>query len=89
MAGSGEWVLLETLSSRRDGTPTYFRTWTAIGPCGTKVAGEAERFASEDKALDHPAAMFPLAFYKPFTMDDALNYGELTPETQQYGRGRI
>lgn len=43
----------------------YLQCWTAIGPCGTWSLDEAQRFDSEQAAMDHPAFSFPLTFYKP------------------------
>lgn len=43
----------------------YLMRWTAIGPCGTYDLDKAQRFDSEQEALNHPASSFPLTFYRP------------------------
>lgn len=43
----------------------YFRSMTTIGPCGTWNLAEAQRFATEEEARQHPATAFTLTFYEP------------------------
>jgi hypothetical protein len=56
------WLLVDRATGR---PPTYFRFWTAIGPCGTYDASEAARFPSEQAAMQSPAFTFWGTFYRP------------------------
>ena len=53
------WVLQDTLNKK------YFMQWTGIGPAATPVRGEAMRFPSKRKAMQHEAYSFALTFYEP------------------------
>lgn len=46
------------------GKPQYFRCWTAIGPCATNDREQAQRFASEQDALNSPAYTHWASNYK-------------------------
>ena len=50
------------------GQPQYFRFWTVIGPCATPDLAEAERFASAQEAMQHPAYLHWSSFYKPMEL---------------------
>lgn len=43
----------------------YLHAWTAIGPAQTYDLDEAQRFPSEQAAMNHPAFSFALTFYRP------------------------
>jgi hypothetical protein len=48
-----------------DGSPKYFRQWTAIGPMATKSLDEAERFDSAQEAMQSPAYTHWSSDYEP------------------------
>lgn len=52
-----KWVL-------KDGD-TYFKSWTGIGPAGTKDVEEAQLFDGREDALHSPAFTFSLMSYEP------------------------
>ena len=47
---------------------TYFKSWTGIGPAGTKDVNEAERFESKQEAMQSPAFTFSLMSYEPIEL---------------------
>jgi hypothetical protein len=61
---SEDFVLVETLSSQRQGRPLYLAGMSAIGPYTTPDLDEALRFDTEEAASRHPAAFHPLTFFE-------------------------
>lgn len=56
------------LAQQKLGAPAkieYMMTWTGIGPACTTDLDKAQRFASEQDAMSHPAFTFMLTFFKP------------------------
>lgn len=61
----GKYVLVETFASERQGKTLYLKQMTPIGPMTTASLGEAQRFATEQDARQHPASYHPLSFFEP------------------------
>lgn len=59
-----EYVLAQQKVGARDHVQ-YLMCWTGIGPALTDDLEEAQRFESEQAAMDHPAFGFWLTFLKP------------------------
>lgn len=57
------WVL--RLDRTYKGNPLYFEMMTGIGPATTSRRGDAMRFPSKRKALQHEANDFPLTDFTP------------------------
>lgn len=58
-------VLTDTLETKKRGKPVYLLTQTGIGPAYTESMEEAQKFDTEQQAMQHPAYVHPMCFFEP------------------------
>lgn len=60
-----EFVLQDSLESKRREKPVYLGGMTPIGPCYTEELTQAQRFISREDAMQSPALFHSLCFFEP------------------------
>lgn len=59
------YVLKCEIASKQRNKPVYYKQWTGIGPMYTECLNEAERFNSEQEAMQSPAYYHSLTCFEP------------------------
>jgi len=70
---SNQFVLVDSLETRKRGKPVFLHCITVIGPAYTEAFDDAERFSGKEKAMQSPAFLNPLCFFSP---EPAKSYEE-------------
>lgn len=60
-----EFVLQDSLESKRRDKPVYLGGMTGIGPRYTEDLAQAQRFPSRDEAIQSPAFFHSMCFFEP------------------------
>lgn len=65
-----QFVLQDSLETKRRDKPVYLRKVTGIGPAYTESLDEAELFNTAHEARQSPAYAHPMCFFEP----EAINF---------------
>lgn len=58
-------VLKDTHATKKRNKPVFLKCMTGIGPCYTESIDEAEKFKTEQDAMQSPAYYHSLCFFEP------------------------
>ena len=63
-------VLRDDLETKKRGKLVYFEAMTCIGPMYTEKLDKAEKFDTEQDAMNCPAFINPLCFFEPYEINN-------------------
>lgn len=66
------WVLIETIATKQNNKPYYLYHQTAIGPATTSILDNAQKFATRQEAIEHPAHCHWLTDFQPFELVESV-----------------
>ena len=67
------WVLEDSLATKKRGKPVYFQCMTGIGPKYTEKVADAEKFKDQHSAYQSPAYCHSLCFFEPKEVSPLLS----------------